>query len=214
MNGDTFEVILSGVPYTLALTFLAFAIGALLGIPLVIARRSRVWPLRWLARAVTEIVRGLPPIVWLFIIYFGLGTTYLTLDAFTAATLGLGVISAAYMAEIYRGGLSAIHSGQWEAAAALGMSKRSTLVRIIGPQIVRVSVPASASYVIGLLKESSVAFTIGVTEIVYYATSESRSTSEALGPYLVAALIYVAITIPCAWGARAMDSSLRKRVAR
>jgi polar amino acid transport system permease protein len=75
-------------------------------------------------------------------------------------------------------------------------------------------VPASGSYAIGLLKESSVAYTIGVTEIVFYATQQSRATSEAIMPYLVAALIYVAITIPCAWGARRLDSTLRQRVAK
>lgn len=214
MNGDTLELVLQGIPYTLGLTLLAFAIGAVLGVPICMGRRSNIAPVRWISRAVIEVVRGIPPIVWLFIIYFGLGASVITLEAFTAATLGLGLIAAAYMAEIYRGGLSAIHAGQWEAAAALGMSKQTTLVKIIGPQVIRVSVPASASYVIGLLKESSVAFTIGVTEIVYYANTQARVTSEAIGPYLVAALVYIAITIPCAWGARRLDTTLRKRVAR
>jgi polar amino acid transport system permease protein len=183
-------------------------------VPLVIARLSKVAPLRWIARTYIELLRGIPPIVWLFIIYFGLGSSVVTLNGVTAAIVTLGAISGAYMAEIYRGGLSAVHVGQWEASAALGMPRTATMSRIIGPQVLRVSVPAGATYAIGLLKDSSIAFAVGVTEITYYANDQSRSTSDAMGPFLIAALVYIAITIPCAYGARRLDASLRRRVAR
>ncbi|WP_427116723.1 amino acid ABC transporter permease [Pseudarthrobacter scleromae] len=211
---DTFLTILQGVPMTIGLTVGALAIGAVGGIPLALARRSSIVAVSLAAVSVIEVLRGIPPIVWLFIIYFGLGTALPMLDPITSAIVGLGLISCAYMAEIYRGGLSAITRGQWEASEALGMGRQSVLTFIIGPQVFRVSVPAAASYAIGLLKDSSVAYTIGVSEIVYFANDQSRQTSDALGPFFLAALVYVMMTIPCAWATRALDTRLRMRVAR
>ncbi|MCW2643687.1 MAG: hypothetical protein JWP76_5993 [Dactylosporangium sp.] len=211
---EVFTTVLAGVPYTLLLTVAAFAIGVVGGVPLALARRSSHVAPRAIARALIELLRGIPPIVWLFFVFFGLGNSLPQLDALSAAILSLGLISCAYMAEIYRGGLSAITAGQWEAGEALGMSRTDVLSRIIGPQVFRVSVPASATYAIGLLKDSSAAYTIGVTEVVFYANEQSRATSDAIVPFLLAALVYVVMTIPAAWASRALDSRLRKRVAR
>ena len=94
------------------------------------------------------------------------------------------------------------------------MGRQSVLTFIIGPQVFRVSVPAAASYAIGLLKDSSVAYTIGVSEIVYFANDQSRQSSDALGPFFLAALVYVIMTIPCAWATRALDARLQQKVAR
>ena len=148
------------------------------------------------------------------IVFFGIGGSVPSITPLMAAIVSLGVISCAYMAEIYRGGLSAIDRGQWEAGEALGMNRSSVLAKIIGPQVYRVSVPAGATYAIGLLKDSSVAYTIGVTEVMFYANEQARSTSDAIVPFLLAALVYVVMTIPCAALARALDSRLRRRVAR
>ena len=206
--------VLAGVPLTLLLTALAFGIGVVGGIPLALARRSPHTVPRALARSAIELLRGIPPIVWLFIVFFGIGGSVPSITPLMAAIVSLGVISCAYMAEIYRGGLSAIDRGQWEAGEALGMNRSSVLAKIIGPQVYRVSVPAGATYAIGLLKDSSVAYTIGVTEVMFYANEQARSTSDAIVPFLLAALVYVVMTIPCAALARALDSRLRRRVAR
>jgi polar amino acid transport system permease protein len=94
------------------------------------------------------------------------------------------------------------------------MSNTSVLAMIIGPQVVRVAVPSAATYAIGLLKDSSVAYTIGVTEVMFYANEQARSTSDAILPFALAALVYIVMTVPCAWGARSLDAGLRKRVSR
>lgn len=211
MSTSTLATILQGVPVTLFLTVAAFLLGALGAIPLAVARQSRNPALRLPARAVIELLRGIPPIVWLFIIFFGLGQ-YVLLDAMTASVVGLGAISMAYLAEIYRGGLAAIAKGQWEAADALGMSRLATWTRIIGPQVGRVSIPAAATYGIGLLKDSSVAFTIGVTDILYWANDQARLTNDSFGPFVLAAGVYVVLTIPCAWASRSLDTKLRTKV--
>ena len=211
---DMFLAVLRGAPFTLLLTVVAFVLGAVGGIPLALARRSKFFPLRWIARSLIELLRGIPPIVWLFFIYFGLGTSFPQINATMAAMVGLGAISCAYMAEIYRGGLLAISNGQWEAAEALGMDRKSVLSKVVGPQVFRVSVPAAATYAIGLLKDSSVSFTIGFTELTFFANEQSRQSSAAILPFLYAAIIYMIMTIPCAWASRSLDARLRKRVAR
>lgn len=211
MSIDVLLQILRGVPVTLFLTAAAFALGAVVAVPLVIGRVSRHAILRIPARAAIELFRGIPPIVWLFFIYFGVAQ-FVLIDAMTASVVGLGVISAAYLAEIYRGSLAAVVRGQWEASDALGMSRLQTVLRIIGPQVARVSIPAAAAYGIGLLKDSSVAYTIGVTEVVYFASTQAQVANDSLGPYLVAAAVYVVLTVPCAWGSRALDASLRRKV--
>lgn len=208
------QAIIVGVPMTLLLTVLAFAIGAVGGIPLVLARRSRYMLLRGIARTFIEFLRGIPPIVWIFLIYYGIGSGAIEVAPLTAAVAAFGLISCAYMAEIYRGGMSAVPAGQWEAGAALGMGHRDQLSRVIGPQVVRVSIPAAATYAIGLIKDSSIAYTIGVHEILFRADLLAKQSSEAIVPYLYAALLYIVITIPCAWAARSLDGSLRRKVAR
>lgn len=207
-------VVAQGVTMTLLLTLSSLLFGALGGVPLVLARRSRFATVRFVARSFIELLRGIPPLAWLFIIYFGIGTGVIELSSFAAAVIGFGLVSSAYMAEIYRGGLTAIHEGQWEASDALGLSRVATLATIIGPQVLRVSIPAAATFAIGLLKDSSVASVIGVQDTIYWAGHESTVAGDAIVPFLWAAGLYVAMTIPCAWATRLLDAKLRKRVAR
>jgi ABC-type amino acid transport system permease subunit len=166
------------------------------------------------SRSAVSLLRGIPPIVWLFIIYFGISIGAYQMAAIPAAIIGFGLISAAYMAEIYRGGLSAVHHGQWEAGHALGVSDRTTFTRIIGPQALRVSIPSMASYAISLFKDSSIASTIGVTEIVFFTTQNARTGGGGLTVYVLAALVYVAMSVPLALVSRKLDASLRKKVSR
>ncbi|WP_232664094.1 amino acid ABC transporter permease [Pseudonocardia sp. TRM90224] len=208
------QAVLLGVPMTLLITLLAFAVGAVLGVPLVLARRSALAPVRVAARLVIDVLRGIPPVVFLFVIYYGVGTDVIKLNALQAAVIGLGLIAAGYMAEIYRGGLLAVHKGQFESAAALGMSHWTALSRIIGPQAVRVALPSATTYAIGLLKDSSIASTITATEILYRAESAARGQGAPLEPFLIAAVVYIALGAPLAWLSRTMDAKMRARVAK
>jgi polar amino acid transport system permease protein len=212
--GEDLAAIFVGIPYTILLTLVAFAIGALLGLPLCALRMSRIGVARLLATAVILVFRAIPPIVWLFIIFFGIGFGYVQLDPFSAAAIGLGLITAANMAEIYRGALSAIHAGQWEAATVLSLSRRHRFMDVIGPQLMRISLPSAATYVIGLLKDSAVASAIGVHEIAFQAYHVSQETFRGLDVYAAAGLLYIVISLPIAWLARWTDLRLRARVAR
>lgn len=208
------QAVLLGVPLTLLITFSSLLIGAIGGVPLVLGLRSRQVILRLLCRTIVDLLRGVPAVVWLFVIYFGVSIGAFQFEATTAAVVGLGLVSAAYMAEIYRGGISAVHTGQWEAGSALGVGRWAIFSRIIGPQAFRVSVPSMTSYGISLIKDSSLASTIGVTEIVFLTTQDARSNAGGLTVYISAALAYLALSIPLALLARRVDSVLRKKVSR
>jgi polar amino acid transport system permease protein len=211
---DILQAIAAGIPWTLALTAVAFVIGAILGQPLCAMRFSHSTAVRLLATALILTFRSIPPIVWLFLIFFGLGSGYLQISPFQAAAAGLGLITAANMAEIYRGALAAIHPGQWDAAFALNLSTRHRFLDVIGPQLLRVALPSSATYAIGLLKDSAIASTIGVSEIAFQAYHTSQRTFHALDIYAIAGLLYIVMSLPMAWLTRWADVKLRARVAR
>jgi polar amino acid transport system permease protein len=211
---EILRAIAAGIPWTLALTAAAFVIGAALGQPLCAMRFSRSPAVRSLASALILTFRSIPPIVWLFFIFFGIGSGYLQISPFQAAAAGLGLITAANMAEIYRGALAAIHPGQWEAALALNLSPRHRFLDVIGPQLLRVALPSGATYAIGLLKDSAISSTIGVSEIAFQAYHTSQRTFHSLDVYAIAGLLYILISLPMASLARWIDFKLRARVAR
>lgn len=208
MVGD----IAAGVGYTFLITGLSLVFGAILGLPLAAARRSRFGPVRWVVGGYLDVVRAIPPITWLFLIYFGLPQYQIYLEPLSAAIIGFSVITSAYMAEVYRAGLLSIHKGQWEAADALGIGLVDRTLHIITPQAYRVCLTAIAVYAIGLLKDSALASTIGVHEITYNAGAAARATHNGLAAFATAGAIYVALSIPFAIASRRMDRMLRARL--
>ena len=209
-----FGLILRGLPWTILITVLSLLIGGVLGFPIMMWRNSRVLPLRVLAIALISLVRAVPPIVWLFIIFFGLGTGPLSMSPLTATLIGLGLIAATNMAEIYRGGLIAIHHGQWEAAQALNLGRRHMFQDVIAPQMFRVALPSSATYAIGLMKDSAIASTIGVPELAYQGARLTQETFQGLKVFGMVGLVYILLSLPIAWLSRRADLYLRAKVAR
>jgi len=197
---------------TVVITGASLLIGALLGLPLVAARRSAWSPLRALATGYIDIVRAIPPITWLFLIYFGLPQYALRLDSVSASIVGFSVIASAYMAETYRSGLLSIPRGQWEAATALGLKFLPKARYVITPQAFKVTLPAVAAYAISLLKDSALASTIGVHEITYQAGLASRATHQGLLAFSIAGLLYIAMSVPLAVAARRVDRVLRRKL--
>lgn len=214
MTPENFLHIALGIPMTLALTAAAFAIGAVVGFPVMLLREMRFLPLRLAMIVVISFIRSLPPILWVFLIYFGLGTGVINMQPFTACAVTFGMIAAVNMAEIYRGGMLSISAGQWEAARALNLSKRHTWTDIMIPQMGRVALPPSATYVIGLMKDSAIASTIGVTELAYRGKQIQQMTFEGLAPFAVVGLCYIALSLPVAWASRRAEAKLRAKVAR
>lgn len=209
---DAIPFLLEGLTITVIVTLGSFAIGAVLGLPLALARRSTVRPLVWLATAFIEIARGVPPIAWVLMIFFGLGRV-VVLDPVLAACLGLGAVSAAYLAENYRAGIAAVDHGQWEAAHALGLGSRDTFVRVIAPQGITVALPPSTTYLVGLLKDSAVVSVIGVADVSFQALTYTQQGHPGLPAFVAAGAVYLVVGIPLAVIARRSDSLVRSKVA-
>lgn len=209
--GDALLTVLMGLPMTLLVTVLAFGIGLVGGIPVMLGLRSRFAPLRLLVRFLVDLVRGIPPIVWLFLIYFGVQFGTIRMDALTAAVVGLGIIASAYLAEMYRGGFQTLPAGQQEAASALGLGRLDTFTFVLTPQAFRTVLPSITTYLLSLIKDSSIASTIGVADMVFMANQFARQNPDVAGivPFLLAAVVYLVVSIPVALLARRLDSRLR-----
>ncbi|MFC5677699.1 amino acid ABC transporter permease [Aeromicrobium endophyticum] len=211
---DHLGVVLGGVPTTLLVTATCFGVGAVLGLVLVTGRRSGSVVVRGLSRTIIDLLRGIPPIVFLFIVFFGIGSGAIRLSPFVAAVIGLGLISAAHLAEIYRGSLLAVHRGQFEAAQALGLGRVTTYTRVVGPQAVRVAIPGMVTWAISLLKDSALVSTIGVAEIMSVTNQDARSSGSSLTPFVIAAAIYIALGSPLAYLSRYLERKLSLKGAR
>jgi len=214
MTAAMSAAILGGLVWTLALSLAALPVGIVLGAGLCAMRTSGMAWLDLLAACLILTFRSVPPIVWLFLIFFGIGTGLFRVSPFQAAAIGLGLITAANLAEIFRGSLKAIHVGQWEAARALGMPPLWRLSDVIVPQMLRISLPSIVSYGIGLIKDTAIASTIGVPEIAFKASHVSQTTFKGLESFALAGALYILISIPIAMLSRWMDRRLRSRVAR
>ncbi|MDR6414483.1 amino acid ABC transporter permease [Pseudarthrobacter sulfonivorans] len=209
---EAIPFLLQGLGTTVIITFGSFLIGAVCAVPVALARLSTVVPVRWLATAFIEIVRGIPPIAWMLVLFYGLGR-YVTLPPLLAACLALGAVSTAYLAENYRAGIQAVAGGQWEGAGALGLSNGDTFWRVIAPQGIGVALPPSASYAVGLLKDSAVASVIGVSDIAFQALTLNQQGNPGLPIFLAAGVVYLIVSVPMAVLARKADTFIRTRSA-
>jgi ABC-type amino acid transport system permease subunit len=172
---------------------------------------SKFLPLRWLAIGIIDLCRGVPPLVWLLIIYYGI-SPILTLSPLPAALIGLSLISAAYLAENYRAGIENVSRGQREAAAALGLTPANQFWRVIAPQALNLALPPSASYAVSLLKDSAKASIIGVADIIFVAQLEVSRGASAVFVFSVAAVLYLIVGIPLSYFSRFVDAKIRSKV--
>ena len=157
---------------------------------------------------------AVPPVVWLFILYYGVSIGDPPHSSLQAAVLGLGVVASAYLAEIFRGAISLHSQGQWEASSALGFHGGTVWARVIGPQTARTVIPAYTTFAIGLLKDSSIASSIGVAEIVFMSSQYARQSGEGIMVFFVAAGVYILLSVPLGLLSRHLDVKMRKAVAR
>jgi polar amino acid transport system permease protein len=202
---EYFPYILSGAVVTLQLTAMALLASTVLGLATAFARMS---PLRWLrvlAATYIEVIRGLPALLQLFIIYFGLTSFDIRLDPFSAASLTLGLIGAAYAAEIFRAGIESVDRGQYEASRSLGMSAPLAMRRIILPQAAVLILPPFTNFVIAMVKDTSLALTIAVPEIMYRSYDAASQSFRSMEIYLMAGVIYMVICLPLSQLAQAFE---------
>jgi His/Glu/Gln/Arg/opine family amino acid ABC transporter permease subunit len=196
---------------TLEMTALAFLIAIILGLGMALARVSRAV---WLSRAAMlyiEIVRGIPVLTLLFLIYFSLTSAGIVLDAFLAASIGLGLNGAAYLAEVYRSGIEAVSAGQREAAQSIGMRQRQAMRYIVLPQAVPVVLPPLANYAIALLKDTSIASLIAAPEIMLRANDLSSEYFMPMQIYVITGIMYFSMAWPLSRAVRLLEVRLGRR---
>ena len=198
---------LRGAGFTVVISVLAMAIAIAGGLVLSVARRYGGPVVAAAAGVYVELFRGTPVLLQLYVLYYGLAPL-LTLDAFTAAVVGLGLNYAAYESELYRAGLEAVPAGQSEAALALGMSRWLALRRIVLPQALRVALPGVANDFIALLKDSSLVSVITVVELTKQMTITAVDVRGWLGPGLLCAALYLAMSYPLGRLARRLEQRL------
>lgn len=184
--------LLTGTLVTLNLTFYFLAIGFILGIILALGRVYGPHSLQlFVILPFERFFRAVPELVLLFLFYFGSSFFNINISAFLAAVLALGLRSAAYQAQIFRGAIQSIGDDQMKAARSLGMSTIQSIRHIILPQALRLSIPSWANEYAVVLKDSSLAYAIGVTELLRQGRYiVARTFGNALLVYSVCALIY------------------------
>lgn len=200
------EALLSTIP----LTLISFTIGMILATLTALARISNNRILQWIARVYVSIIRGTPLLVQLFIIFYGLPTLEINIDPYPAAVIGFSLNVGAYASEIIRASILSIPKGQWEAAYTIGMTYPQALKRVILPQATRVSIPPLSNTFISLVKDTSLASLILVTEMFRKAQEIAASNYEFLIVYFEAGLIYWAICFILSIG----QDMLEKRTSR
>lgn len=193
---------------TIELTVLSLIFGTILAIIIAFMRISKNKLIKNIARFYLWIFRGTPLILQLFFLYYALPTWGITLSPFAAAVIGLSLNSAAYTAEIVRGGIISIHEGQYEAANVLGMTYRQTMFEIILPQTIRNILPAMGNQFIGMLKDTSLVSTIAMVELMRQAQLVGSATFKYTEVYITAALIYLLLTSVFSYVFSKMESKL------
>lgn len=195
---------------TVALTGLSYVFAMVLGIILALGRLSKIRVVRALCRVYIEFVRGIPALAVLFLIYFGLVPLGIIVDSFTAAVIGLSMNQGGYLAEVFRGGIEALHKGQREAALAVGMTPFKAYRHIIMPQAVRIVLPPLLNMLIVLLKDTSVCSLISTPELMLRAKDLASMSFLPMHVYLLVGVIYFLMAWPLSMVTRRVETRLRR----
>lgn len=205
--------LLEGAQVTIELTFTSMLLAMALGLPIALLRLYGPGPLRWSAMIYVEFFRGIPVLLLLYFLYYGLpviAETYhwpltMKLQPMAAAILGFGLNYAAYQAEIYRAGIASIPVGQWEAGASLGMTRLHTFHRIILPQAIRVILPPTTNDLVALFKDTSIVSIIAVEELTKEYQILAKSSLKYLEIGLVTAILYLMMSVPLGYLSRYLE---------
>lgn len=212
LSGDYPRLLLSGLGLTLAVSLCALMVSVLVGTGLGIVRVFRVPVLGALGNAYVEVVRGIPLIVLLSVVYYGLPALGLTLEGFPAAVLALGLYSAAYTSEIVRGGLGSVPTGQTEAARCLGLTREQALRFVVLPQAWRSALPALGNEFISLILGSSLASAVTLQELFSQGKYITSTTYRQFEVYAVLALVYFVLTFALTRVVRALERRVSRGV--
>ena len=187
--------LVQGIGYTLLLSLLTVAFGAILGLLLYLGRTVRFKPLNWICIAIVEVVRGTPILLQLYIGYFLVPKILpFAVTEFASVAVALCINSGCYVSEIFRSGIQAVDRGQTEAARSLGLNGRQTMLRIILPQAIKNILPALGNEFITIIKETSLASTFFVGELMTACLKVRGNTFLAMECMMIVGVIYFVLT--------------------
>ena len=195
LGNDYFSAFLIGALWTIALSVVSAVAGSIFGLLLGLGETSSNRVARWLCTAYVNVVRGIPLLVIIFFIYFGIPLAFpgIGLSKFLTGIVALSLFAAAYIAEILRGSIEAIPDGQTEAAKALGLSYILRHRYVILPQALKIALPSGVNFFVSLIKDSSLISAIGFTELMRTGRLVGDLSENAIVTYLVTAVIYFVI---------------------
>jgi polar amino acid transport system permease protein len=200
-----FLFLVKALRWTVALFVIAFVTGSVGGLVIAILRISPYRILRVAAGGFIELFQGTPMLLQLFVAYYGLGLVGLQLDAWTASAIALGLHSAAYLGEIWRGSIQAIPVPQWEGARALSFSYLQMLRLIILPQAVRSAIAPSVGFLVSLIKGTSVTALIGFVEVTRAGVLVANVTLEPFRVFTVVSVLYLCLCWPLSMACRRLE---------
>ncbi len=210
------DVLTTAAKNTIIATLLSFSLGLVLALGLAIMKRSTIRPYRWFATGYIELFRGLPALVTIIFVAFGLPIAFdwnIPGGPLGKGCIGLGIVAAAYMAETIRAGIEAVPRGQMEAARSLGMSKGVAMTFIVLPQAFRIIIPPLTNELVLLIKDTSLFFVIGTTpaskELTKFGRDFMNQNANAT-PLTVIALVYLVITLPLTYMVRRLERAAGK----
>lgn len=190
-----FPILLMGLTNTLLLGATAILFGTALGIAVALVRLYAPRPLALLAILYTDLMRALPVLVVLILIYYALPFAGIVLSSFVAAAVALSMVFAAYAAEVMRAGIQAVPKGQFEAASSLGLGFWLTMRKVIFPQAMRIVIPPHASNCVSIIKDTSLASVVAMSDLLKQAT-DAQALFANPTPLIGAAILYVIILWP------------------
>lgn len=202
------KILIPGIKVTIPLTLVSFALSLILGLILALFQVANIKGLKQFSKIYIWIFRGTPLIVQLFIIFFGLPSIGIVLNAFPAAVIGFGLNLAAYNAEVFRSAIASVPIGQTEAAYMIGLKYPNIMSRIVLPQAFPIAFPNLFNNLISLLKDTSLAASITVIELFTTAQQIAARTYEPFALYLEAAFIYLIFSTLLTW----LQSYLEKKL--
>ena len=199
---------------TIPLALVSFVLGLAIALGIALMRLSKVRILSGIARGYVSIIRGTPLLVQLFVIFYGLPSIGVVVPSWPSAVIAFSLNVGGYAAEVIRAAILSVPRGQWEAAYTIRMSPAQTLIRVILPQAARVSVPPLSNTFISLVKDTSLASLILVTELFRQAQEIAAFSREFMALYIEAAVIYWMICLVLSTGQSALERRLDRHVAK
>ncbi len=206
---SSFPLLLSGLRITLLLGVVSIIAGLVSGLFIALTRIYGARPLAFVAKVYTDVFRSIPILVLLIVVYYALPFVGLRLSPFMSAAVALTLVSGAYTAEIFRAGIEAIPSGQFEASQALGLGYRHMMLDVILPQAVRIVIPPLTNNCINVIKDTALASVVAMPDLLKQAT-QAQALEANPTPLIVAALMYVAILWPMVILVGRLEKSFRR----